>query len=52
MKRLHQLSVRAALSYLVRMAMGYAQEGVERKRLSAACDAPNNIANPNGKNCK
>lgn len=41
----------AALSDPVRMAMGYAQEGVERKRLAAALrrvyDDPNNVANPN-----
>ncbi|KAL3803475.1 hypothetical protein HJC23_014023 [Cyclotella cryptica] len=43
----------AALSDPIRMAMSYAQEGVERKRLAAALrrvyDDPYNIANPNAK---
>ncbi|KAL9180513.1 hypothetical protein ACHAXT_010966 [Thalassiosira profunda] len=43
----------AALSDPVRMAMGYAQEGIERKRLAAALrrvyDDPANSANPNAK---
>ena len=38
----------------IRMAMGYSQEGVEKKRLAAALrrvhDDPYNIANPNAKN--
>lgn len=49
MKRLN--AQHAALSDPIRMAMGYAQDGVERKRLAAALrrvyDDPNNIANPN-----
>lgn len=48
MKRLN--AQHAALSDPVRMAMGYAQEGVERKRLAAALrrvyDDPHNAANP------
>mmetsp|Transcript_26366 Transcript_26366/g.56623 ORF Transcript_26366/g.56623 Transcript_26366/m.56623 type:complete len:411 (+) Transcript_26366:114-1346(+) len=51
MKRLN--AQHAALSDPIRMAMGYAQEGIERKRLAAALrrvyDDPNNIANPNAK---
>ena len=43
----------AAISDPIRMAMGYAQDGVERKRLAAALrrvyDDPNNIANWKGK---
>ena len=43
----------AALSDPIRMAMSYAQDGVERKRLGAALrrvyDDPYNIANPNAK---
>jgi hypothetical protein len=43
----------AALSDPIRMAMGYAQDGVERKRLGAALrrvyDDPFNVANPNAK---
>ncbi|KAL7515876.1 hypothetical protein ACHAWX_000949 [Stephanocyclus meneghinianus] len=43
----------AALSDPIRMAMSYAQEGVQRKRLAAALrrvyDDPYNIANPNAK---
>lgn len=49
MKRLN--SQHAALSDPIRMAMGYAQDGLERKRLAAALrrvyDDPTNIANPN-----
>lgn len=49
MKRLN--AQHAALSDPIRMAMGYAQEGIERKRLAAALrrvyDDPDNIANPN-----
>ena len=48
MKRLN--AQHAALSDPIRMAMGYAQEGIERKRLAAALrrvyDDPNNTANP------
>lgn len=51
MKRLNQQH--AALSDPIRMAMGYAQDGVEKKRLAAALrrvyDDPYNIANPNAK---
>jgi indole-3-glycerol phosphate synthase len=51
MKRLN--SQHASLSDPIRMAMGYAQEGIERKRLAAALrrvyDDPYNIANPNAK---
>jgi indole-3-glycerol phosphate synthase len=43
----------AGLSDPIRMAMSYAQEGVERKRLAAALrrvyDDPYNVANPNAK---
>ncbi len=49
MKRLQ--SQHASLSDPVRMAMGYVQDGVEKKRLAAALrrvhDDPDNIANPN-----
>jgi len=49
MKRLN--AQHAALSDPIRMAMGYAQEGIERKRLAAALrrvyDDPDNVANPN-----
>lgn len=49
MKRLS--TQHASLSDPVRMAMGYAQEGVEKKRLASALrrvhDDPTNIANPN-----
>jgi len=49
MKRLN--TQHAALSDPIRMAMGYGQEGIERKRLAAALrrvyDDPTNIANPN-----
>ncbi|KAL7463793.1 hypothetical protein ACHAXS_004146 [Conticribra weissflogii] len=51
MKRLNQQH--AALSDPIRMAMGYAQDGVEKKRLAAALrrvyDDPYNLANPNAK---
>ena len=51
MKRLN--SQHASLSDPIRMAMGYAQEGLERKRLAAALrrvyDDPANAANPNAK---
>lgn len=51
MKRLN--SQHASLSDPIRMAMGYAQDGVERKRLAAALrrvyDDPYNLANPNAK---
>lgn len=49
MKRLH--AQHTSLSDPVRMAMGYVQDGVEKKRLAAALrrvhDDPDNIANPN-----
>jgi len=51
MKRLN--AQHASLSDPIRMAMGYAQDGIERKRLAAALrrvyDDPTNIANPNAK---
>ena len=51
MKRLN--SQHASLSDPIQMAMGYAQEGLERKRLAAALrrvyDDPANAANPNAK---
>jgi len=51
MKRLN--AQHASLSDPIRMAMGYAQDGIERKRLAAALrrvyDDPANIANPNAK---
>eukprot|EP00581_Thalassiosira_minuscula_P020093 CAMPEP_0183717704 /NCGR_PEP_ID=MMETSP0737-20130205/11235_1 /TAXON_ID=385413 /ORGANISM="Thalassiosira miniscula, Strain CCMP1093" /LENGTH=435 /DNA_ID=CAMNT_0025947181 /DNA_START=152 /DNA_END=1459 /DNA_ORIENTATION=- len=49
MKRLN--AQHASLSDPLRMAMGYAQEGLETKRLAAALrrvhDDPHNVANPN-----
>ncbi|KAL3779812.1 hypothetical protein ACHAW5_001508 [Stephanodiscus triporus] len=43
----------ASLSDPVRMAMSYAQDGVERKRLAVALrwvhDDPNNVANPSAR---
>ena len=52
MKRLN--AQHASLSDPIRMAMGYAQDGVERKRLAAALrrvyDDPYNTANPNARN--
>ena len=51
MKRLN--AQHASLSDPIRMAMGYAQDGIERKRLAAALrrvyDDPTNTANPNAK---
>jgi len=51
MKRLN--AQHASLSDPIRMAMGYAQDGIERKRLAAALrrvyDDPANTANPNAK---
>ena len=51
MRRLN--SQHASLSDPVRMAMSYAQDGVERKRLAASLrrvhDDPDNVANPNAR---